>query len=31
MLKDAYEFTNKIKDFDGVISVVLFGSVAREL
>jgi predicted nucleotidyltransferase len=29
MLKDAYEFTNKIKDFDGVISVVLFGSVAR--
>lgn len=29
MLKDAYKFTNKIKDFDGIVSVVLFGSVAR--
>ncbi len=29
MLKEAYEFTSKIKDFDGIVSVVLFGSVAR--
>lgn len=29
MLKDAVKFTNKIKNFDEILSVVLFGSVAR--
>lgn len=29
MFKDAVKFTNKIKDFEGIVSVVLFGSVAR--
>lgn len=29
MLKEANEFTQKIKDFDGILSIVLFGSVAR--
>lgn len=29
MFKDALKFTDAIKDFNGVLSVVLFGSVAR--
>ncbi len=29
MFKEAVEFSSKIKDFDPVISIILFGSVAR--
>jgi predicted nucleotidyltransferase len=29
MFKDAIDFSNEIKDFDGVLSIILFGSVAR--
>ncbi len=30
MFKDAIKLTDKIKNFDEILSVVLFGSVARE-
>jgi len=30
MFKDAIDFSNKIKEFDGVLSIILFGSVARD-
>ncbi len=29
MFNDVVDFSNKIKDFDGVLSIILFGSVAR--
>ncbi|MFQ6052005.1 MAG: nucleotidyltransferase domain-containing protein [Candidatus Hydrothermarchaeota archaeon] len=29
MFRQAIEFSNKIKDFEGVLSIVLFGSIAR--
>ena len=29
MFKDAVDFSNKIKDYDEVLSIILFGSVAR--
>lgn len=30
MFKDAIDFSNRIKDFEGILSIILFGSVARD-
>jgi len=30
LFKQAVDFTNKIKEYSGILSVVLFGSVARK-